>query len=191
MSPMALRSEPNALASYYETRGPASSQGVTRNVDRYGLTPPIFVIEGTTGWDYHSADGYAYTGLESIQLLEQFLKNYETLNQGQLDAGSPDLYTLEFYDYFKNQFWVIEPTGPQTFRQDVSKPQLSFYRFRWVAITPIGGVSSDENDDISNTLSTPPNQAISNTSSNLMGVTGAYTPTGAPTGMDASGGSLV
>jgi hypothetical protein len=73
LTPSSLRSERSSMSSYFDTQGPASSQGVSRVVDTYGLAPPIFTIEGTTGWDRHLSDGYILTGLQSLQLLEQFL----------------------------------------------------------------------------------------------------------------------
>ena len=117
ITPSALRVERSSLSSFAETQGPPSSQGVTRIVDTYGLAPPVFTIEGTTGWDRHSTDGYIITGLQSTQLIAQFLQRYAELNQVQRQSGNPQLYALEFYDYFSLNFWQVEPVGPQGFRQ--------------------------------------------------------------------------
>ena len=181
LSPSALRTENNAMASYVDTQGPAKYQGVTRVVDRYGLTPPTFGIEGTTGWDQHSTDGYGLSGLQSIQALKAFLAYYETLNQQQVQSGISSLYVLEFYDYFMSQFWQIEPVGPQLIRQDAQRPLLTYYRFRWIATRPIGvyesaprGTASVEDYAVGN----PPGQAIADTSKSLGSVTNTYTPTG-------------
>ena len=91
LTPTQLRVERSSLSSYSETQGPSSSQGVTRIVDTYGLAPPVFIIEGTTGWDLHASDGYVLTGLMSIQLLQKFLARYVELNQAQRENGNPDL----------------------------------------------------------------------------------------------------
>ena len=51
LTPSQLRADRSALSTFSDTQGPASSQGVTRVVDVYGLSPPVFTIEGTTGYD--------------------------------------------------------------------------------------------------------------------------------------------
>ena len=151
LSPSSLRTERSSISTYTDTQGPALQQGVRRNMDIYGLAPPIFTIEGTTGWDQHSADGYEMSGLESMQKLAQFLALYADLNQVLRVGGVPFLHTLEFYDYFTSNFWQIEPVGPQIFQQDATRPLLVYYRFRWVAIKP-AGLISDIVDSIGNAL---------------------------------------
>ncbi len=178
ITPGALRSEPSAMTSYSDVKGPASTQGVTRVVDRFGSALPVFTVEGTTGWDRHLADGYVLTGLQSMQLLQSFLARYETLNQQQLAAGIPTLYALEFYDYFMQQFWQIEPVGPQIFRQASDRPNLVYYRFRWVAVAQAGFPVLGEIDAIANTLLTPAAQALLNAAQTLSAVGVAYSATG-------------
>jgi len=178
ITPSSIRYTPSAMSSRHDTRGPPTSQGVTRVVDRYGLTPPDIVIEGTTGWDRHLSDGYILTGLQSIQLLQKFLQQYETLNQQQLAAGIPNLYTLEFYDYFQSQFWQVEPMGPQTVRQSSDRPLLTYYRFFWMCVAPVGLPILGEIDAIANTLLTPAAQAAINAARTLGAVLVAYGPTG-------------
>ena len=178
ITPGALRTEPNAMSSYSDVHGPVSAQGVTRVVDRFGVAPPIFTIEGTTGWDRHLADGFVLTGLQSVQLLGQFISRYETLNQQQLAAGLSKLYSLEFYDYFAQQFWQIEPVGPQIYRQSADRPLLVYYRFRWVAVAPAGFPILGTIDAIANTLLTPAQQAVLNAAQALSGVAAAYGATG-------------
>ena len=180
LSPSALRSSNNALNAYYNTRGPSNqpgSPGVVRNIDRYGITPPIFTIEGTTGWDRHNTDGYAYTGLQSIQTLQQFLIYYEQLNQQQIEANNPSLYTLEFYDYFTNQFWCIDPSGEQIVRQSADRPLLTYYRFVWVATVPVGTVQNSGPDEVSQIVNANPGQVTITTANALSAVTTTYGPT--------------
>lgn len=179
LSPSMLQSSRPAMSSFSDVRGPVSSQGITRTVDRYGLAPPLFTIEGTTGWDRHLIDGYVLTGLQSLQLLKQFLERYETLNQTQIAAGNPNLYSLEFYDYFMQQFWQIEPIGPQQIRQTSDRPLLTYYRFHWAAVKPVGMPIAGEADALAQTLLTPTAVAAVNAVSTLGAVLTAYAPTGA------------
>lgn len=151
LSPSSLRMERSSLSTYTDTQGSALSQGVRRNMDVYGLAPPIFTIEGTTGWDQHNTDGYSMSGLESMQKLAEFLALYASLNQVLRVGGVPFLHTLEFYDYFTSNFWQIEPVGPQIFQQDATRPLLIYYRFRWVATRP-AGLIGDIIDSIGNAL---------------------------------------
>ena len=37
-----------------------------------------------------------------------------------------------------DQFWVVEPVGPQVFRMGSDRPTLVYYRFRWAAVRPAG-----------------------------------------------------
>ena len=178
LTPSQLRADRSALSTFSDTPGPASSQGVTRVVDTYGLSPPVFTIEGTTGYDRHQSDGYILTGLQSMLLLQQFLAQYATLNQNQRAAGNPQLYTLEFYDYYGNQFWQVEPVGPQTLRQASDRPTLIFYRFRWAAVKPAGVPILGEIDALANLLATPAQQAVANAALTLGALVAAYSPTG-------------
>lgn len=181
LTPSSLRYERSPMSSFNDTQAPGILaplvQGVTRQIDSYGLSPPIITIEGTTGWDYHSADGYSLTGLQSIQQLATFLATYADLNQIQRVAGFSYLYTLEFYDYFTSNFWVVEPVPPQIFQQDAQRPLLSYYRFRFAATVPAGGVASII-DEISNALSVGSQLAGTNLSLGLSNTLGNYNPSG-------------
>ena len=178
ITPSQLRTERSSLSSYVDTQGPASSQGVTRVMDTYGLAPPVFTIEGTTGYDRHMSDGYLLTGIQSMQLLAQFLAQYATLNQGQRLTGNPKYYSLEFYDYYGNNFWVVEPIGPQVLRQANDRPTLIYYRFRWAAVRPAGVPVLGELDALANLLATPAQQAAVNAARTVGGFLTAYGPSG-------------
>jgi hypothetical protein len=190
ISPQSIRKDRRALSNIYDTQGSALNQGVSRQVDSYGLTPPMYVIEGTTGWQKHSSDGMSLTGLQSIQQLQQLLAQYAALSQAQqaitqiatngvslptsilgynsvpglssiggaianyfVPDGSAQAtgqsigasiaaqaaqIVLEFYVYFSDEYWVVEPIGPQTIRQSADRPLLTYYRFQWAAIRPVG-----------------------------------------------------
>lgn len=178
ISPSSIRYEPTSLSSYSETQGPSVTQGVTRVVDVYGLSPPTIVLEGTTGWDRHLSDGYVLTGLQSMQLLQRFLARYAELNQIQRQAGNPYLYALEFYDYFTQQFWQVEPIGPQVVRQSADRPILAYYRLRWAAVRTVGLPILGTADAIANTLLAPAQQAGVNAARSLGALLVAYGPTG-------------
>jgi hypothetical protein len=137
ISPSALQKSPTAMSSIYDTSGPPSTQGVTRSVDSYGMAPPTYTLEGTTGWDRHQTDGLIFTGLQSIQQIQYLMSLYAALNQKQKQANNPSLYSLEFYDYFNQEFWQVEPIGPQEIRQSDRAPTLQYYRFRFAAIAPV------------------------------------------------------
>lgn len=180
LSPSAVRYDRPTLSTYVDTRGPASSQGVTRVMDAYGQAPPSILIEGTTGWDRHALDGYVLTGLQSVQLLQQFLSRYSALNAQQAEAGQPDMYTLEWYDYFQNQFWSVEPVGPQTVWQDAQRPLLTNYRLYLCATAPVGLVNALLHgvDALASVFATPAQQAGLMAAQTLGAVATAYGPTG-------------
>jgi len=137
ISPGALRKSPTAMTAIYDSSGPSFAAGVTRNVDSFCQAPPIFTLEGTTGWDRHRTDGMIFTGLQSIQQLQYLLNLYAQLNQQQMQANNPSLYTLEFYDYFNQDYWQVEPIGPLDISQSERAPTLQYYRLRFAAIQPV------------------------------------------------------
>ena len=179
ITPTSLRIDRSSLSTFSDTQGPASSQGVTRVIDVYGLAPPVYTIEGTTGYDRHMADGFILSGLQSMALLAQFLAQYAQLNQVQRAAGNSQFYTLEFYDYFQSQFWQIEPIGPQIYRQANDRPNLIYYRFRWAAYKPAGVPVLGEIDALANLLATPAQQAAINAASTMGAILTSYGPSGA------------
>jgi hypothetical protein len=137
LSPESLRKEPVAMTRFIDTQGPASLNGVQRQTDFYGLAPPTFRIQGTTGWQRHANDGFLTTGLQAIQNLEQFLVTYAQQNATLVANGASDLYTLEFYDYFKQDFWQVEPVGPQGIQQAATRTLLSYYNFTLVGVKKV------------------------------------------------------
>lgn len=137
ISPAALRKSPTAMTAIYDSSGPPSMAGVTRNVDSFGQAPPVFILEGTTGWDRHQTDGMIFTGLQSIQQLQYLLNLYAQLNQQQMQANNPSLYTLEFYDYFNQDYWQVEPIGQIEISQSERAPTLQYFRLRFAAIQPV------------------------------------------------------
>jgi hypothetical protein len=181
LSPTSLRMERSSMSSYADTQAPGLraplTQGVTRVMDIYGLAPPIITIEGTTGWDLHSADGYSLTGLQSMQQLAAFLAEYADLNQVNRIAGIPYPFKLEFYDYFTSNFWQIEPIGPQIFQQDSTRPLLVYYRFRWAATIPAGGIA-DVLDEIGDVLDVGSQLAASSLGQSIGSTLSNFTPTG-------------
>jgi hypothetical protein len=178
LSPTSIRMERNALSSFSETQGPSSTLGVTRIVDHYGLSPPIYTIEGTTGWDRHATDGYVLTGLQSMQLLDKFLQRYAELNSVQVQSGVSQMYALEFYDYFTQNFWQVEPVGPQGFRQTADRTKLVFYRFRWAAIQPVGIPIIGETDALLTVLGKPAAAAAINAAETIGAMLNSYSPVG-------------
>lgn len=178
LSPNQLRVTRNSMSSFTDVQGPPSSQGVTRVMDTFGLAPPIFEIRGTTGWDRHLSDGYILSGLQSMQLLQQFLATYATLNQTQRQNGISQLYTLEFYDYFGSNFWVVEPVGPQSVSQASDRPVLSYYNFRWAGVKPAGLPLLGAADAIAQVFGTPAQVAALNAASTTGAIIAAYSPTG-------------
>lgn len=137
LSPQALRKEYTAMSTVYDIQGSPSQGGVQRVVDIFGNTPFTFVIEGTTGQQRHSTDGYLFTGRQSIDQILEILELYASLNQAQMANNSRQLYTLEFYNYFAQEFWQVVPDGPQGITQTNQSPTLQFYRLRFAGIKPV------------------------------------------------------
>lgn len=137
LSPNSIRKSFPAMSAMYDTAGSPLTSGVRRNFDDFGIAPVMYSIEGTTGVDRHSTDGYLFTGLQSIQQLQFILNTYAALNQQQKLANNPALYTLEFYDYFNGEYWQVQPIGDQDILQSERAPLLQYYRIRLAGIQPV------------------------------------------------------
>ena len=137
ISPERIRKAPSAMSAIYDTAGAPISAGVQRQVDSYGIAPPVYEIEGTTGWDRHLTDGFLLTGQQAIQRLQQMLMRYAELNQIQRLNNNPNAYVLEFGDFFNEEFYQVEPIGPIEVRASSRAPLLQYYRIRLAAIQPL------------------------------------------------------
>ena len=161
ISPSSLVKRNTVMTGIYDVAGSPAQIGVRRNVDVYGASPPTYMLEGTTGWQRHSSDGFGLTGMQSIAALQAMLTQYEELNQQQMANGNPDLYTLEFYDYFAGEYWRIEPVGEQTIAQESSKPLYFRYSFHWAAIYAVADpIQPSVADPILAALVTAPGAAL-------------------------------
>jgi len=137
LSPQSLRREFTSMSTVYDVQGPVLEGGVTRVVDMYGISPMTFVIGGTTGQKRHSADGYLFTGRQSIDQVLELFGLFASLNQAQMARDSDKLYKMEFYDYYTQSFWEVVPVGPQGITQGIQAPTLQFYQFRLAGIRPV------------------------------------------------------
>jgi hypothetical protein len=137
MSPQGVRKDIPQFNTTYEVQGPPNTQGVVRLVDMWGQAPPVYTLRGTTGWKLHSNDSFALTGKASILAIQALLTAFATLNQQRMAAQAITFYTLEFYDYWMDEFWRVVPVGPQGIDQTSDKPIVSYYTFRLACIMPI------------------------------------------------------
>lgn len=148
ISPSNFVREYTAMNNIYDVAGSPEQNGVQRIVDEYGNSPVTFLIEGTTGWQRHSTDGFGFTGMESIAALQEALNQYAQLNRAQVLSGIPDLFIMELFDYFYNDFWVVVPVGRQLIRQTSNRPLLFDYSFRLAGVRPIAGAPLDTTPDL-------------------------------------------
>ncbi len=178
LSPTSVTKEFTALTNIYDVADlVAENGGVQRIVDPYGSTLPSFSLEGTTGWQFHGTDGFAFSGLQSIAAVQSLLTQYAQLNRAQQLANKP-LYPLEYYDFFSSEFWQVVPIGPQTVRQTSVRPLLFEYAFKLAAVgPPVGGGNSgsqSQNDDVGNQFDIPGQQGISNLNGNINSFLSGY-----------------
>lgn len=137
LSPQLVRKTASPLTAIYDVQGTSKNLGVQRKVDEFGLAPPFFTIVGTTGWQFHSADGFLWTGQGACTRLQNLIDTYISLNQTIIQNQSGDPYTLEFYDFFRNEFWVVVPRGPIRIEQSADRPILSNYVLDLAAVKSV------------------------------------------------------
>jgi hypothetical protein len=174
MSPQNIRRDVVGLGNTYNVQGNASNFGVTVIPDIYGQTPPVYTIQGTTGVKYHTRDGMVWTGLQSVQILTGIISQYFSLNAAVAQAGSSNLFRLEFYDYYMEEFWQIVPLGPQGLMQSSARPQLVFYSFRWEAVQSLEQPIAALLDPLLSALGTPISQAFNGLGSSISNFLGSY-----------------
>jgi hypothetical protein len=167
ISPSAISKEIMAMTNYYDIQGTPAQGGVQRIADFYGDSPTTFILQGTTGWQYHATDGGTFTGFDSILAVQALLAQYAQLNQQQAQSQQP-LYTLEFYDYFAEDFWQVVPMGRQGIRQSATRPLVFEYQFRLIGIRSLSAVPlAAASDPIAQDFSTPASEAQSTVSASI------------------------
>lgn len=194
LTPSSLTKEFISLSQFYDVYGGTGSNGVKRVLDNYGNTLPVFSIEGTTGWQYHSSDGYAYTGMDSIKAILDAFSQLAILNQLQLQNNNPNLYLMEFDDHFTGEFWQVVPVGRQAISQDQQRPLIFRYSFRFVAIKDVSLALTSPAGDLLSSLLGIGSSAAAGTLSNSLGtmLTGMAAQTiGGLTSLSATGPSLL
>ena len=180
LSPSSLKRKSTSMANVFDTSGPPQTQGVTRTVDMYGQAPPIFMIDGTTGWKLHSTDGMQLTGIQSIAAVQSLLEQFAAYNRQQQISGNSSPYTMEFYDYFYNDFWQVVPVGEQLVQQDEKQPLLFYYSFRLAGIQRVSSPTTVLTPDlILNTLTQSITEAATSLLSGITNVIDDYPPTAA------------
>jgi hypothetical protein len=137
LTPQQVRKEPVALNMPYDVQGDPGQGGVQRLVDMWGEAPPTYIISGHTGWKLHAMDGFRYNGKQAIQKLQELLSTFAQVNQQLMLDQATEFYTLEFYDYWMEEFWQVVPVGPQGIMQSADRPILSGYALRLMAIQAI------------------------------------------------------
>ncbi|MDA8120108.1 MAG: hypothetical protein M0Z85_08745 [Gammaproteobacteria bacterium] len=176
LSPENLQRTHTGMGAFYDTQGPVKTNGVTRIVDQYGMAPVIFEIKGTTGWQKHSTDGYRYTGLQSIEAVAGLLNTYMGLNAELAQEQRSDLCTLEFYDYFMEDFWEVVPLGPQRLWLDKQRPILTNYHFRLIGVRSLAAPVTPKStaDPIAAAFNTAVSTVQNNVSTFTSGVASIY-----------------
>ncbi|MDE2233359.1 MAG: hypothetical protein KGJ90_04595 [Patescibacteria group bacterium] len=165
LSPTSVSKSFNAMTNIYDVQGSAQTYGVNRIADQYGDSPPSWILEGTTGWQYHATDGGAFTGLDSIIAIQNLLNQFAKYQVSQSLINQPP-YSLEFYDYFSGDFWQVVPMGQQGIRQSAVRPLLFEYSFHFAGIRDLSQPQPPTSVDVvAQTLSVSATQAQSNLSS--------------------------
>jgi hypothetical protein len=133
LSPANINVQYNSMNNYFDVRGTAAQFGVQRIVDQYGITPPMLTINGTTGFPFHSLDGYKWSGRNSIQKLLQIVNNYTQLVQQAIN-GNQNLPFLLFNDGYNGIAYYVIPYGPQGFSMDNSRPLYGNYALQFIVV---------------------------------------------------------
>lgn len=138
ISPQSLNIQRKSLSAWYETQGSATQNYVNRIIDVYGLTPPIFSIRGTTGFNKYSNTNYNMPGIALMRALQGFIELYFKTSQTSVVIGNTAPSNLQWLDYFYGEYWNVVPIGPVNVRQDSQRPLWMYYELTLAGISPLG-----------------------------------------------------
>jgi hypothetical protein len=168
LPPQQLRKDSVAMNTIYDTQGSPGVNGVQRLVDQFGQALPIYTMEGTTGWKLHNSDGFIFDGQTAASRLENMFAKFASLNQQQMQSNQSQLYTMEFYDFFRLDFYEIVPIGPQGFRQMARQPLNTYYQLRFAAVRDLSAAIESGIDSVAQSLfGVSPLASINSVSSSL------------------------
>lgn len=124
------------LTNYYDVQGNNTNFGVQRIIDQYGLTPPIITIAGTTGFQFHSLDGYQWSGRSSFARLVSIIQAYAQQVATAIGSSqTTSLPTLQFTDSYTSETYDVVPLNQQVYSMDVSRPIIQTYNLQFLAQT--------------------------------------------------------
>ena len=154
LSPSSINKTTVNLVNYFDVNGGPNSQlGVQRIVDQYGTTPPIITISGTTGFQFHSLDGFQWSGKSSFALLVQILRTYVNLVNTVVNSQQPqNMPQLFFYDGWTGEVFQVVPFGNQAYLMDTSRPIIQTYNLQLLVVAENSGPQPATNDPISQAL---------------------------------------
>jgi hypothetical protein len=151
LSPASLTRQYINLSVYYDVRGTQAQNGVNRIVDQYGMGPPIIAISGTTGYQYHSMDGFQWTGRDSINRLNNIISEYAFRVTEASEFGFP-MPLLVFEDSYIGDAYIVIPFQQQSFNMDNSRPIVSNYALQLLAIQTLSAPLPSIPDPITQVL---------------------------------------
>ena len=137
ISPSNYTKEVASLSTAYNTPSANFYGGIARIIDQYGITPPVWKFKGTTGFQYHAADNFNYTGNQSLKLLFNYITQYSKDQAVNTSKNSP-LDIMEINDYFDDEHWYVVPVGPQATTRSASAPLWGFYDLTFFGLVPAG-----------------------------------------------------
>jgi len=153
ISPQQMDRQYDVMNNMYHVQS-SQSTGVYRIIDRYGETPPTFILRGTTGWNYHNTTGYRKSGLDSLDDLNIMLSTYSERVANARYEQKQSTVALEFYDFFLDEAWEVMPVGQINYRQSERSPLWVFFELRLAAVQNLGQPTQQETS-LWNELSQP------------------------------------
>lgn len=150
LTPAGLQVQYASMHNFFDVRGPASQFGVQRIVDQYGVALPVVSLSGTTGFQFHTLDGYQWSGRNSIKKLLQIINNFTQQVQNDINNNT-SLHSLIFEDTYNQISWSVIPYGQQTLNSmDNSKPLYNNYALQLLAIQDLSTPPPSTPDPVAN-----------------------------------------
>jgi hypothetical protein len=154
LSPSSVTKQSVNLTTYYDVDGGGRSTfGVQRIIDHYGMTPPTISISGTTGFQFHSLDGFQWSGKSSFAKLVQMIASYaEKVNRVKSSSQNKPMPTMVFTDGFTGEVFLVIPMGPQNFSMEAAHPIYQNYNIQLLVAASLGEPEVAKLDAISKNL---------------------------------------
>ncbi len=164
VTPQSLALVRHPLTSVYYTAGDSSTGGVSTVADVYGMTPPVWTIQGTPGIQSHSAVSsttnrrIVTNGRQALEELKAFLIDYQNRVADARAARLP-IPIIHLNDGINAETWEVVPAQTFSIAWGADTPFWGNYNLSFAGINDLSKPRRTADSLFGETFATNPNAA--------------------------------